>query len=110
MARKPTQKMWDALEAQLSKRDVEDSIGVFPKQFLLALRLALESGMSCQQITSAIMIHSSLADLSDKLDGDSLLDRVGTVMEVIKNDRETRKWSQQSRQDGLRKRLMSLED
>jgi hypothetical protein len=96
MARKPTKKMWDALESQLSRKDSENTTVIFPKQFLLALRLALESGMSCQQITSAIMIHSSLADLSDQMDRETLLDRVGTVMETIRNDRETRKWAQKA--------------
>jgi hypothetical protein len=96
--------MWDALEAQLSKRDNENPTAVFPKQFLLALRLALESGMSCQQITSAIMIHSSLADLSDKMDRDVLLSRVSSVIETIRNDAETRKWSRQAEQSGAKVR------
>jgi hypothetical protein len=103
MARKPTVRMWDALESQLSRKEAVNTTTVFPKQFLLALRLALESGMSCQQITSAIMIHSSLADLSDQMDRDCLLDRVGNVMETIRNDSETRKWARQA-ESGLKKR------
>ena len=85
MRKTPTIRMWDALEEQL-KEPTEGRLRVFPKQFLVSLRLALESGLTCQQITSMIILQSSLNDLSYRFHGDSLVERTKGIVEVIEKE------------------------
>jgi len=80
----PTAKMWEALESQLTQE--EDIHSIFPKQFLVGLRLALEAGISCQQITSMLILQSALFDLTDKFEGESLVQRTRQIVEVMQRD------------------------
>lgn len=81
--------MWRALEEQLSTRSDQQEVGlsVFPKPFLISLRFALESGLSCQQITSMIILQTSLMEMSH-LDKGSLLSRVHRLVEIMRKDLE----------------------
>ena len=80
----PTKELWDALEVELSRDEEERSS--FPKGFLIGLRLALESGLTCQQITSMIILQTSLFDMSKSFDRESLISRARYLAEVIKED------------------------
>ncbi len=88
----PTKKMWDALEEQLEPPDeYRASVpkgAIFPKAFLVALRFALETGMSCQQITSMPLLQSTMYDLFTEIPSDTLIDRTNKIIEIMKRDIE----------------------
>jgi hypothetical protein len=75
--------MWIALEEQLSTVDTEK---VFPRPFLISLRLALESGLSCQQITSMILLQAALYEMCDTFDNDSLVERTHRLLELMRGE------------------------
>ena len=81
MAQSPTRSMWVALEEQLASVDTG---AVFPRSFLISLRLALESGLSCQQITSMILLQTALYEMCDTFDNESLIDRTNKILKLMR--------------------------
>ena len=80
--------MWDALESQLKAKS-RDTTPTFPKQFLIGLRLSLESGLNCQQITSLLLIQSSLFGMMKNYDEKTLVVKTLQVLATMKKDVET---------------------
>jgi len=80
--------MWETVEWQLSKLDGESDSPVFPKAFLMALRLALESGLNSDQITMLLMLQTGTYEMRGRFTAEELLSRVDGLVEKVKESIE----------------------
>lgn len=99
-----TEWMWDAIEAdEANPRPVEDGRCPFPLKFLSALRVALEGGMSAEQITAFIILIAGLYESLDVMEGEDLVERCREIAHAIKAD----VWHQE-RQAALKRRVKEV--
>lgn len=59
---------------------------MLPRRLLLGLRAALESGLSCEQITCILTVAAGLHEMSDRFDEGELVKRVQHLVKVMKGD------------------------
>lgn len=69
---------------QVAEDRQDEEPRVFPKSFLVALRMALDSGMSCEQVTSSLILMSTFHSLSKSVDQEILLERVQGLCHSIR--------------------------
>lgn len=76
-------KLWKVIEEGLDKREGWEASAVLPKNLLLAIRAALESGLSCEEISAYVLLASGLEEMKGKLENTSLLERVNRISTVM---------------------------
>lgn len=79
--RTSTEKMMEALE----KCDA-CACGNFPPEFLIGLRGAIDSGLSCEQITAFFVLVTGWYKACDMLDGEALVQRAFMLAKVMSGD------------------------
>jgi len=82
-----TKVMHDALEQQEDLHKLvppDGAFNIFPEDFLVGLRSALDAGLSCEQITSILMLSTALYSMGDCFDNDSLLERTSRLVSVMR--------------------------
>jgi hypothetical protein len=84
-----TRKLWQAEESSRA-------LDTFPPRFLESLRLALEAGMSCEQISSVLYMATAVYKMGDRFEPDELLLRIRSLADVIGGDRHNLKRRKQS--------------
>jgi len=72
-----TDKLRNSLEGACSQEG-------FPEDFLIAMRLALESGLSCEQITATILLLVGVKEAEDVWFGIELVERAVQLMDSMK--------------------------
>ena len=78
--------IWDSMTDGTFRGGPKEIHSVFPKQFLVGLRLALESGMSYQEITSMLILHSALRSIHKHVPQNEIVVRTQTIVNVIRED------------------------
>lgn len=78
--------VWDSMTDGTFRGTQKEIHSVFPKQFLIGLRLALESGMSYQEITSMLILHSALSSIYKHVPQSEIVTRTQTIVNVIRED------------------------
>ena len=84
-------------DTELMKKLVEepeDKIKVeriLPSKLLFALRMALESGLTCEEISSIIIISAGLRELKSVMGTKEVTKRSIVILEIIKEDIDRRK-------------------
>jgi len=79
----PSKQMLDALEHSLDESDGDNPSPTFPKPFLIALRLAIDAGLTCEQITALIMLQTGVVEMEDRLYGENLVDRIKSILRIL---------------------------
>ena len=72
----------DTTRLHLITHTENDGRSVFPKEFIDAIRSAVESGFSSEQIVSILLLSTTVLEIHD-LDGPELLARTKEVSTVI---------------------------
>jgi len=67
-----TEWMWKAV---VEDEDCEERKGRFPFKFISAVRVALEQGMSADQITAGIVLFAGVFHATETIDGEELVVR-----------------------------------
>ena len=79
----PTARLWDCVvppEPECLERPL------LPGSFIEGLRAALETGMSCEQITAMLFVMAGLYEMMDRFDPDELVGRSVEIVRVMKGD------------------------
>jgi hypothetical protein len=59
-----------------------------PLPFLLGIRQALDAGLSCEQITSVVILMTGLYEALDVFEGEDLVRRASVIASTIRGQRE----------------------
>jgi len=93
-----TKRLWEGLEWLERCEDGP----TFPKEYLNGLRMALEAGLSCEQIVSFLVLASGIYECGAAFDEGELLHRSQYIISVMKRDRRL-----QGKPDGGKKHKQS---
>jgi hypothetical protein len=77
------------MDLQAKIRKIEDhplTPDILSGQFILALRMAVESGLTEEEIISLILLHSGLRRTKKKFGKNALIERVTKIVEVMTQD------------------------
>ena len=79
-----TAELWEFLR----KNNPDEDRPKLSKDFVYALRTAVEVGMTSEQITSIVMVAARVYEMMDLIDGRELVGRTYEMTEVMRGDVE----------------------
>lgn len=82
-----TKRLWEALENEERMPACESVVPTFPAKFLVALRSALEAGMSCEQIECILVLAGGVCECGSAFERGELMRRCSHLLEVMNTDR-----------------------
>jgi hypothetical protein len=80
-----TTDLWEVVNTKHSRAE-ERGRPIFPKMLIDALRVALESGMSCEGISAAIHLMAGLDQMEKGMPPDELVCRCREISKVMVGD------------------------
>ena len=84
-----TKQLWQAIEAA-GELPAETCKGgpVFPDEFLIGMRAAVEAGVTCEQIVAHLTLITGLHKLLGAMDGEEMVLRSVEIVRVMRGDLE----------------------
>jgi len=77
-----TQKLWDSVKAGRT----DETTPTLPLNFIDGLRRSLESGLSCEEITSCLILFTGFHESMRRMGGKSAVEKALNIVHIMKRD------------------------
>jgi hypothetical protein len=59
---------------------------ILPPLFVMGLRAAIDTGLSCEQITAFLVLFTGLYETADTMEGKEIVERAEQLSEIMRGD------------------------